>query len=320
MEVGSVKEPATWSLRCVDAGSEYCPCHLAESGTCLVCSLLAGADFCDCLWSGSCSYLNHLFAQGGLTNRSEVSVVTAKKHLTPELLELRFRIERNRLPSFSHAGTFLFVRPASALNHAAVPISIVDVTIDEVWLVIDCVGPKTHLLKQAGPQMIIRGPYYTALSNSQILKTTRNTNTVLVAGGVGQSAIVLAAKALLRGGNRVWACLAPGTTGLVYVEQSLKNYGVEVQTVPSMRQQGMQVIRNWLALLEPTIIVCAGPDKLQDMVWAMVQSVSSKAEFVCSQNVVMCCGDGLCGSCLSTRFGEKRVPLCKAQYSIRGGS
>ncbi len=72
-----------WSLTCVDAGSEYCPCHLAENGTCLACSLLSGEDFCDCRWSGSCSYLNYQFSQGVINERSECTVLVNKKRLTP---------------------------------------------------------------------------------------------------------------------------------------------------------------------------------------------------------------------------------------------
>lgn len=312
-----MKYPAKWSLRCVDTGSEYCPCYLAESGNCLGCSLLAGQEFCDCNWSGTCSYLNYHFSQGNVVERCELTVAVDKIQLTAKLLELRFYLEPKWLPFFSHPGTFLFVRSVSTPNFAAVPISIVDATTDQVRLVVDCIGPKTCLLTHTDNQMIIRGPYYSGLSDSFILKNIRNANVILVAGGMGQSAVVLAAKTLLRGENRLWACLAPGSADVIYVEQTLKEYGVEVKKVTSMRQHGFKIIHNWFLELEPLLVVCAGSEKLQAAVWAMMQSVASKAEFVCSQNTVMCCGDGLCGSCLSTYFGQNRVPLCKAQYRFR---
>ena len=41
------------TIDCIDAGSEFCPCHLAESGECILCSQLQGSHFCDCLnWKG----------------------------------------------------------------------------------------------------------------------------------------------------------------------------------------------------------------------------------------------------------------------------
>ena len=43
------------TIDCIDAGSEFCPCHLAESGECILCSQLQGSHFCDCLnWKGVC--------------------------------------------------------------------------------------------------------------------------------------------------------------------------------------------------------------------------------------------------------------------------
>ncbi len=309
-----------WSLICVDAGSEYCPCHLAENGTCLACSLLSGEDFCDCRWSGSCSYLNYQFSQGVINKRSECTVLVNKKRLTPSLLDLRFRPKTSWLPKFAHAGTFLFLRPADAPYYAAVPISIVNITADEVWLVVNCIGPKSSLLMRTDSQVIIRGPYYGALTNSHVLKKTRDANVIMVAGGTGQSALVLAAKTLLRGGNRLWACLAPGSTDLIYVGQTLRKYGVEVNEVSSLRRYGAKIIMNQLTQLEPSLVICAGPEELQTTILTMLCSIGSKAEFVHTKNNVMCCGEGLCGSCLTNHFGQKRVPLCKAQYSFRGGN
>ena len=42
---------------CIDCGTEYCPCKLAENGECIVCSQLQGSKFCDCInWQGVCIY------------------------------------------------------------------------------------------------------------------------------------------------------------------------------------------------------------------------------------------------------------------------
>jgi len=61
------------------------------------------------------------------------------------------------------------------------------------------------------------------LPDTQILKTTRNEEAVLVAGGMGQSAIVMAAKALLRGGNTIKVCLALVRLTWVYVGEKLRS-------------------------------------------------------------------------------------------------
>lgn len=48
---------------CIDCGTENCPCYLAATGDCLVCSRLAGKDYCDCNWKGVCIY--NEFIQSG---------------------------------------------------------------------------------------------------------------------------------------------------------------------------------------------------------------------------------------------------------------
>lgn len=51
-------------MDCIDCGTEYCPCHLAESGECIMCSQLQGECFCDCVnWKGVCVY-QELFNNG----------------------------------------------------------------------------------------------------------------------------------------------------------------------------------------------------------------------------------------------------------------
>lgn len=47
-------------IDCIDAGTEFCPCHLAEEGECILCSQLHGKCFCDCVnWKGF-AYMKNL--------------------------------------------------------------------------------------------------------------------------------------------------------------------------------------------------------------------------------------------------------------------
>ena len=50
------------SMDCIDVGSENCPCYLALTGDCLICSRLQGKDYCGCNWAGVCVY--NEFIQG----------------------------------------------------------------------------------------------------------------------------------------------------------------------------------------------------------------------------------------------------------------
>ena len=56
---------------CIDAGSENCPCLLAESGDCITCSRLQGKDCCDCNWRGVCIYNEYIQNGKKINNRRE---------------------------------------------------------------------------------------------------------------------------------------------------------------------------------------------------------------------------------------------------------
>ncbi|NMA54863.1 MAG: hypothetical protein GX952_02885 [Firmicutes bacterium] len=309
--------PAKWSLQCVDAGTQYCPCYLAESGHCFVCSLLAGAEFCDCRWSGDCSYMNFRHKNRVPAGREETVVEVKVQLLRPDLIDIRFRVGAEAAMHYSQPGAFLFIRPLSAPSSAAVPLSIVDVINDEIWLVAKCVGPKSKLLSSLARKAVVKGPFFSALSSSHLIKISRNQRVVLAAGGVGQSAIILAAKTLQRGGNIMKACIAPGAAGMIYTAAGLENCGAEVVEVASMRESGLDLIGEWLIHFEPTLVVCAGPDIFKDALWQL--AAGRGLDLVHSQNINICCGEGLCGSCLSADFEQGRVPLCKAQYRIYEG-
>ena len=54
---------------CVDAGTENCPCSLADTGDCLICSRLNGKDKCDCHWAGLCIYNEFIQNDGKIRNK-----------------------------------------------------------------------------------------------------------------------------------------------------------------------------------------------------------------------------------------------------------
>ncbi|MGI6604369.1 MAG: hypothetical protein ACOX2S_04825 [bacterium] len=309
-----------WSLACVDAGSEFCPCYLGMTGECLVCSLLRGEDFCSCSWSGSCSYLNQRWSRGRIKERRKEEVEVEKEELTPGLISFRLRLEQELVRELNNPGSFLFLRPVGVPEAAALPVSVVDTEGREVWLVVVLAGPKTRLLSETDGKLVVHGPYYNGVLGLATLKSARAGTAVIVAGGVGQSTAVLVARQLIRGGNRVKACLAPGSAGRIYVAEKLRGLGVEVTEVKSMRTEGLPFLAQWLKE-KPLVVFSGGPDSLHRAVMELVRKEDGDTELVCSQNSVICCGDGLCGSCVDFLADGRRVPKCKAQYRIaKGGS
>lgn len=312
-----MEQVAEWSLTCVDAGSEYCPCYLAVSGECFVCSLLRGREFCTCSWSGTCSYLHYLWSRGKITIRREVEVKVMREELGPNLVRLLLTLPATWIRELSNPGAFLFLRPADMPPAAAVPVSVFEIREEGAEVVLYVDGPKTRLLALASATscLIAKGPCYNGVQGLAALKRTNGGKAVLVAGGVGQSATVLVARQLLRGGNRVQACLAPGRAGFNYAADSLQALGVEVKEVKSLRREGLPLVSKWLQE-KPSVVFSAGPDTLHREVANLVAKTGAGIELAVSQNAVLCCGEGLCGSCITVTAEGRRVPRCKAQFRV----
>lgn len=308
---------AEWSLACVDAGSEYCPCYLAASGECFVCSLLRGEEFCACSWSGTCSYLHYLWSQGQIKTRREIEVTVTREELGPNLLRLVLDLPPAWMGELGNPGAFLFLRHANVPPAAAVPVSVFEITEAGAEVVLYVDGPKTRLLAPATAtsRLVAKGPYYNGVQGLAALKRARGGEAVLVAGGVGQSATVLVARQLLRGGNRVRACLAPGRAGVNYAAERLRVLSVEVKEVKSLRGEGLSLVSEWLRK-KPTVVFSAGPDTLHREVALLMAKAGAGTELATSQNTVLCCGEGLCGSCVILTAGRRRVPRCKAQFQV----
>lgn len=306
---------AEWSLSCVDAGSEYCPCQLAVSGECYVCSQLRGESFCTCSWSGTCIYLNYSWARGQVRKRFEQEVPVAREELAPNLIRLKLELPQGWSRNLQAPGTFLFLRTPEMPATAAVPVSVVYAAAGSAQVVISVDGPKTKLLAAGGSRLVVRGPYYNGIQGLAALKRTREGFAVIVAGGVGQATAVLVARQLVRGGNRVKACLAPGRAGVNFVAAALQKEGVEVTEVRSLREEGLSLLTEWLNQA-PAVVFSGGPNSLHREVANLIARHGGETPLATSQNAVMCCGEGLCGSCLTFTTGGRRVPRCKGQFLV----
>lgn len=237
------------------------------------------------------------------------------EELGPHLVRLVLDLPPAWIQELGNPGAFLFLRPENLPPTAAVPVTLFEISEAGAEVVLYVDGPKTRLLALAAATscLVAKGPYYNGVQGLAALKRARGEEAVLVAGGVGQSATVLVARQLLRGGNRVRACLAPGRAGVNYAAGSLKALGVEVREVKSLRAEGLPLVCTWLQE-KPAVVFSAGPDALHREVAALIAKAGAGIELATSQNAVFCCGEGLCGSCVTFTTGGRRVPRCKAQF------
>jgi len=307
--------------QCIDINSKYCPCLLADTNHCIFCSHLKGETTCNCNWSGLCIlYEQHWQhkkieqSEQPIQTRSEEQVeFIIKQQIGQNTYILEFEVTTELAVQLQKIGSFVFVRCPSDQHFFYFPINIMKVEGNTLQVGIESIGPKSiKILGSNNNKLIVRGPYYNGVLGGPWIDNITDGNIILVAGGIGQApAFPLAAKLMSRS-NEVMAMLAPGKVGKIFIDQELAKMGVQVHNVPSLRQIGMPMLREWFDL-KPDLIVSAGPDEQHYGVIAAMQAAGVNIPMVATNNATMCCGEGICGSCLKKTKDNKSIRMCKQQ-------
>ena len=152
---------------CADVGTRNCPCPLAETGDCLVCSRLSGARECSCRWAGVCVY-NEYMQNGSMvrTKRKARSTgILQRLWQGDDLLMLQLRVPRGFALEASRPGSFLFLKPSGAPEMTSVPVSVMaaDVEHESLWVILKIISAKTKALAACEDFLEMRGIYRSGL-------------------------------------------------------------------------------------------------------------------------------------------------------------
>ena len=152
---------------CADVGTRNCPCPLAETGDCLVCSRLSGARECSCRWAGVCVY-NEYMQNGSIvrTKRKDRSTeILQRLWQGDDLLMLQLRVSRGFALEASRPGSFLFLKPPGAPEMTNVPVSVMaaDVEHESLWVILKIISAKTKALAVCEDFLEMRGIYRSGL-------------------------------------------------------------------------------------------------------------------------------------------------------------
>jgi len=307
--------------QCIDINSKYCPCMLAETNHCVFCSHLKGEETCNCNWSGVCilyeQHWQHKKIQAKeepiKTRREEQVEFIIKQQIGQNTYILEFDVSSELADELKRIGSFVFIRCPGDPQFFYFPINIMKVMGNTLQVGIETIGPKSNkIIADNNNKLVVRGPYYNGVLGGPWIDNITNGNIILVAGGIGQAPAFPLAQRLMLNRNRVMAMLAPGKVGKVFIEEELGEMGAQVHSVSSLRQFGMPMLREWLAL-KPDLIVSAGPDEQHYGVIAAMQAAGVNIPMVATNNATMCCGEGICGSCLKKTRDNKSIRMCKQQ-------
>ncbi|HEY5563127.1 MAG TPA: sulfide/dihydroorotate dehydrogenase-like FAD/NAD-binding protein [Clostridiaceae bacterium] len=310
---------------CIDSGSEYCPCKLAEAGKCLICSHLSGKDFCDCKnWKGVCIY--NEFIKGGSIAKPlrswENSILIDKKELDKNIYEFYIKISKKLAKELTMPGSFVLLRDKISSVYLDAPISVMEIEEDILRVIIEIKGVKTIALGEIkiGEEILVRGPYWNGILGIENIKKAIGAKVLLIARGIGEAPIIPIIKYLYDKGNTIECIIDKSPYKDIFVKEFLERYHIAYEEEKFMNNDGKLTkeftskIFNKIDDSGIELIHTSGPDILTYNVYKVCMDKGIKA-FTSSNNAHICCGEGICGAC-SVKNEEFKVERgCKLQAS-----
>ena len=220
------------TIDCIDAGSEYCPCHLAESGDCILCSQLHGSCFCDCSnWKGVCIYQEFKYnGEKAKEGRKTFNCLVEEKLLYEnDVLLIKFKAPHKLAIDLVKPGGYIFIRTDPNV-YFDVPISILesDIETNIITIMIEIRGIKTKKLLgiEKGGEITIRGPYWNGVFGLKNIQKQKNRNVLIIARGIGMAPMMPVIQKFTANNNKVYLLLDKEPYKDNYVKEYLDKYNV----------------------------------------------------------------------------------------------
>lgn len=332
MMEGNPDTSAHRQINCIDAGSENCPCYLAVTGDCLICSRLQGKNYCDCDWRGVCIYNEFVQGNRKVNNprKDFEAKIVQRKLYKEDLVVYILDVGKGFAMKAERPGSYLFVKASGANSFYDMPISVMkaDVEKGQIYLAIKIISTKTKALLSEKDRLVLRGPYRNGIHgiNPIIRKKGKNQNTLIIAKGIGIAPGIMASQAF-----RYKGCV-----DMVIDTEKISGELIEdyVEAERPVNSQGMNKTENgmirYLSLMEKDTaseleslmkkkqydnVILLVSDYYIESLGGMIKKILPAADLAVSNNFRICCGEGLCGSCSVDTSSGDTIKMCKCQMN-----
>ncbi|MCL2323472.1 MAG: sulfide/dihydroorotate dehydrogenase-like FAD/NAD-binding protein [Oscillospiraceae bacterium] len=312
--------------KCMDYGTNYCPCELAQCNQCIICDELKDMDIkCDCNCKNSkgfCVYTEFLFNNRKAKDDRKVysCKVYEKKEIEKNLFTLEAILPRELFIQINMPSSFIFIKGAGLNDNFFTPISIYKKNDERnsVTLLIENKGAKTNSIYDSKETCVdIKGPYWNGLHGIDNLKKCKNETSLIIARGVGAAPIISIIKDLSERLNKVICLIDMEGFENNFIEEDLekincKAYDVKIICDGKISTAFVDFVKDVVKKEKVSLISILSADFI---IKSVIDDLSefSEINYCCSNNAKMCCGEGVCGSC-SVRFKGNRIrKLCKEQ-------
>ncbi|SHJ48253.1 sulfide/dihydroorotate dehydrogenase-like FAD/NAD-binding protein [Paramaledivibacter caminithermalis] len=301
---------------CIDAGSDYCPCYLAETNDCITCSHLQGKDFCDCNWRGVCIFQEYMWngKKAKLARKNFMGKVLDKEVIGDNLIIFKIAVTKSFARDLKQPGSYVFIRDPNKQEYFDIPMSIMyaDDNKGEIHIAVQIIGTKTKTLLSVEDEINIRGPYWNGILGLKELKTLKNANTLIVARGAALAPAVNILKYLVRNNNKITLLMDKGKFDNIFIDDYIDESRILTIDMDIMSDKGKLIIQELIRNNNYDLCFSGGSDVQHKDINEFLKELSPHTRYVVTNNRQICCGEGICGSC-SIRIGNKTLKACKSQ-------
>ena len=314
-------------VECIDAGTDYCPCALAELNECILCSNLKGSSYCDCInWPGCCIYQEFIWNGKRRVKDRHFKTYKVKEieYIKEDLTLFKVKVSHSLASDLNRIGSYVFLKSSSQPDYFAVPISILyaDTIENTISMLIKISGPKTKCLINCDSEIDIKGPYWNGILGQRYIKNAKNINCIIIARGTA-SAPALICTDQLSLNNNVTVLLDRGQSKENFLKKYFLKYNCNIEDV-SFTDKSRKIYQEMLYYLKDKIlkdnikliIIAADNDFIKNII-EYVDSIDNNIQIASVNNNTFCCGEGICGSCKIQMPDGKKINTCKMQVSPR---
>lgn len=314
---------------CADYGSRFCPCILAVTGGCVVCSQVNGKAFCDCKASGGICIKQELLRNGGKANPGrltyECEVISVIHY--DGLVFLRVKVPISLEREVKRPGGFVFVRRKDAASWYDVPISVQfeEMMVGSIGMTLLFRGVKTNQFMDLaeGDTLLLRGPFNNGLLGLQHLEAQQSSRCLILTKGIGLLPSVSAVRYLQSRHNETELYVDEGNFSPSILKFQLDLFELPFKPLTLLDDDGelstpaKHVIRRFVADGGSLIHVGASEYVIHQVAAYLHYIGNRHVKLSACNNARMCCGEGVCGACTETTADKRVIHHCKEQVKIK---
>lgn len=301
---------------CVDSGGKFCPCHLALSSDCIRCNMLNNNHCCDCVWQGVCilNEIKHNKREQLNQRASYLCDVLDIKEIESDVYLLKIKIPEEICEDLKKPGAYIMLKSKEKSSDIFnTPISVMDVYDNVLEVVVKVLGIKTKSIVST-KEVIVKAPYFNGIFGLKEINTTANENCVVMLSGLSQVNAIKVVKKLVDLGNKVDVFVNEKGIVIDEVIQKIKNLGVNIFYFDFENE--LNSLKGHIKENNVSFVYSASSMIVSKILMDTIDSVDKNIKFAIANNNLICCGEGVCGSCAITINGEI-FKTCKSQIDSR---